>query len=104
MGDDRGQHPRPGSTASHGRRVTGSSVLTPPTGIPAVPLDMPGSRDAAPTPVVAGSACQCGHPSDVHRHWRPGSDCGQCGPGGCTAYRSRAGAVLRLLRSVGLRH
>ena len=108
MSDDRVPHPRRGSSVSPGHRASGSSVLTPPTGIPATPLDM--SIGPAPqlvptpaTPAAVGSPCRCGHSSDVHRHWRRGSDCGQCGPGACTAYRPRGGVVRRLLRAAGLR-
>jgi hypothetical protein len=31
--------------------------------------------------------CVCGHAEDVHRHWRPGSDCGICGVVDCARYR-----------------
>ena len=30
--------------------------------------------------------CWCGHPHDVHRHLRPGTDCSQCR---CPEYLSR---------------
>jgi hypothetical protein len=116
MGDDRGRRRGPGSS-SPGRRATGSSVLTPPTGVPVVPPD-PGHRlDAGPPPRTApdppvtpvppvadavASPCRCGHSSDAHRHWRRGSDCGQCGADTCAAYRSVDGVVRRLLRSMGL--
>jgi hypothetical protein len=113
MGDDRGRHRGPGSSSSR-RRATGSSVLTPPTGVPAVPAD-PGHRpDPGPPPRTApdppappvadavGSPCRCGHSADVHRHWRRGSDCGQCGAETCTAYRPVDGVVRRLLQRVGL--
>lgn len=36
--------------------------------------------------MAARSACRCGHPADMHEHYRPGTDCGECGPGGCPAY------------------
>jgi hypothetical protein len=25
-----------------------------------------------------GGWCRCSHPEQAHRHYRPGSDCGQC--------------------------
>jgi hypothetical protein len=53
---------------------------------------------------VVGSPCRCGHASDVHRHWRRGSDCGQCGIGACTSYRPRGGVFRRVLGNVGLLH
>jgi hypothetical protein len=128
MGDDRGHQAGPDSSPSHGR-ATGSTVLTPPVGIPVVPGEagallgpdrvsrapdgsvvplirgVPAppdvSRPTAPGAVVA--PCLCGHPPDAHRHWRPGTDCGTCGKGACTAYRTRGGGPLRwLFRSVGL--
>jgi hypothetical protein len=27
------------------------------------------------------TACRCGHPHAAHEHYRPGSECGQCGCG-----------------------
>jgi hypothetical protein len=113
MGDDRGRWPGPGRPARG--RTTGSSVLTPPTGLPSLPVDArpvadPAPQTAAvppvldvpapPLPVVA--PCVCGHGRDAHEHWRRGSDCGACGSGVCAAYRRRGGLVRRLLRSAGL--
>jgi hypothetical protein len=31
--------------------------------------------------------CQCGHPAEVHEHWRFGTDCGVCGKLVCRSYR-----------------
>lgn|GEM_PF-5824957 len=31
--------------------------------------------------------CVCGHPREAHRHFRPGSDCGICGPATCPEFR-----------------
>ena len=119
MGDDRPEPQRTG-------RTTGSSVLTPPTGLPVVPddpgvlLEPPRSADVAvprvePAPVVVWAtpdvpavhpvptaSCLCGHGSDAHAHWRPGSDCGLCGAAGCSTLRRRGGRVRRLLRSLRL--
>lgn len=33
--------------------------------------------------------CRCGHSRQVHQHYRPGSDCGACGPADCPGYRPR---------------
>jgi hypothetical protein len=104
MGDDRGQRPGPGDRPARGR-ATGSSVLTPPTGLPVVPDDARALVDvpSAPVPPQAAVApCVCGHGTEAHRHWRRGSDCGTCGFGMCTVYRPRGGVVRRLLRGVGL--
>lgn len=30
--------------------------------------------------------CVCGHPGDVHEHYRPGTDCGACGRGMCPRF------------------
>ncbi|MHA6626917.1 hypothetical protein ACU61A_15890 [Pseudonocardia sichuanensis] len=50
--------------------------------------------DAAPrrTP----DACTCGHDKAVHGHYRPGTDCGSCGPSGCPRFH-RPGVLQRLL-------
>jgi hypothetical protein len=85
MGDDRLKRPRSGHT-------TGSSVLTPPTGVPTVP-------DATEAPA---GACLCGHEQRAHEHWRPGSECGVCGPRGCPSYRERGGRARGLLRKLRL--
>lgn len=34
-----------------------------------------------------GKICRCGHPRSSHEHYRPGSDCAECGKAGCTRYR-----------------
>ena len=39
MGDDRGQQPGPGGPPAR-RSATGSAVLTPPTGVPLMPVDV----------------------------------------------------------------
>lgn len=123
MGDDRPEPQRTG-------RTTGSSVLTPPTGIRVIP-DVPDHAEslleplrnadavvpcAEPVPArvvpigvwippdvdaLAGS-CLCGHGSPAHEHWRRGSDCGVCGAASCPAFRRRGGRVRRLLRRLGL--
>jgi hypothetical protein len=112
MGDDHGPH-GPGSSPSRGRLAAGSSVLTPPAGMSVVPDDARGLLGAGLPRLAAAeetrleavaSPCRCGHAPDVHRHWRRGSDCGECGVGACTAYRPRGGALRRLLGSVGLLH
>ena len=82
MSDDREAR---GSGASSLRAAL-SSVLTPPGGFPLVPVE---ARELG--------ACRCGHDHAEHRHWRPGSDCGRCGSGACTAFRPSGGAWRRLL-------
>lgn len=39
--------------------------------------------------------CVCGHPADVHRHYRPGADCGACGRGVCPDYVALADRYTR---------
>ncbi|GAA1284244.1 hypothetical protein GCM10009609_56510 [Pseudonocardia aurantiaca] len=91
-----------------GRRPgTGSSVLTPPVGIPAVPDGAVPAQRAAPVspntppkrPAVV-DPCTCGHPKAAHDHYRAGTDCGVCGATACAKFRSvkRKGIVRRLLR------
>jgi hypothetical protein len=36
-----------------------------------------------PTPLL----CRCGHPQDLHDHYRPAQDCGFCGRAICPEYR-----------------
>ena len=104
MGDDR---PEPRRTG----RTTGSSVLTPPTGVPVVPddavalLEPPSVEPPSvePAPVVSSAGvCLCGHGTPAHEHWRPGSDCSACGVTGCSTFRRRGGRVRGLLRGLGL--
>jgi hypothetical protein len=33
--------------------------------------------------------CSCGHLKEAHQHYRPGSDCGQCGAEECSRFRRR---------------
>ena len=124
MGDDRPEPQRTG-------RTTGSSVLTPPTGIPVITDDAeallePSPTADAPVPCVealpapavpigvwipsdtdtdsdalAGS-CRCGHGSPAHEHWRRGSDCGICGAATCSSFCRRGGRVRRMLRRLHL--
>jgi hypothetical protein len=94
-----------GRTARAGRRGdrrhgAGSSVLTPPTGIPAIPdhvfpdLDVavPAPRSVPVTPTEPPAQlpivdqCTCGHPKSAHEHYRRGTDCGACGPAACAEY------------------
>lgn len=104
MGDSTSEQ-RPGR---HGRpRSPGSSVLTPPTGVPSMPeIRVPQWRPEAPptppTPRVVVAPCACGHGKDAHEHYRPGSDCGACGAQVCEEYRKLGGPVRRSLRRWGL--
>ena len=120
MGDDRPEPQRTG-------RTTGSSVLTPPTGLPVVPDDAGAllapaqaadfaPRWAEPVPAVTAPAvahmppdvealagfCLCGHGAPAHEHYRAGSDCGVCGAGGCSVFRLRRGRARRVLRRLRL--
>lgn len=97
------------------RRAAGSSVLTPPTGMPAVPelgtvfptqrQDSPPVPETPPAPPVQRTVvapCVCGHAEEAHEHYRPGSDCGVCGMRECGEYRAEHGALRRMLRKIGL--
>jgi hypothetical protein len=120
MGDDRPEPQRTG-------RTNGSSVLTPPIGIPVVPddtgalLEARQSADvvrpptdpvpAVPAPAAAhippvvdalAGSCLCGHGAPAHEHYRTGSDCGACGPGGCSVFRLPGGHTRRVLRRLRL--
>lgn len=92
----------------------GSAVLTPPTGLPAVGTpSVPGQRtspEQVPSgpvretpPAPPGAAvriCTCGHPEEMHDHYRSGDDCGACGPRTCASFTDRAGDTGLLRRAV----
>lgn len=47
--------------------------------------------------------CVCGCPADLHEHYRPGRDCGACGPSVCPHYDTdRAGGYLDLSLAVAV--
>ena len=117
MGD---HHPEPRRSG----HTTGSSVLTPPTGVPvtpddaaallvpppvdvvAVPCAEPAPAPTAPVPAevaAPATSCLCGHEVSAHEHWRRGSDCGICGGSACPSFRRRGGALRRLWRVVLVR-
>lgn len=93
-------------------RSPGSSVLTPPTGLPSVPdldavappptVQRPDLPPAPPARSVVVEPCACGHPRESHDHYRPGTDCGTCGAVGCEEFRPEGGPVRRALRRMGL--
>ena len=99
------------------RHAAGSSVLTPPTGMPAVPdlgsavptqrqdspeiPEIPSTPPAPPVQAVVVAPCVCGHSEEAHEHYRPGSDCGACGMRSCAEYRAEHGTFRRLLRRAG---
>jgi hypothetical protein len=102
-----------GAAQRRGRRhAAGSSVLTPPTGMAAVPdveVSVPTQRTASvgpvapikrPAPPVVVGACTCGHGKAAHEHYRAGTDCGVCGAATCAAFQSaeRRGLLRRLFR------
>ena len=87
----------------------GSSVLTPPVGMPTVPSQ----REATGAPLTPPTApvtppktvidpCVCGHARDANEHYRPGTDCGACGVRDCADYRRAGGAVRQMLRRLFL--
>ena len=108
MGDDRGQIRVEAERHSRGHRASGSSVLTPPTGIPAVPFDgacpprSPRGRSYSP-PVRSNRRAAAGTRPTFIGTGVAGATAGSAGPDACTAYRPSQGAVGRLLRSLGLR-
>jgi hypothetical protein len=112
MGESDNARPRNRTTA---RGAQGSSsVLTPPTGLPAVDdlatpdVAVPAQRSGvdapdagAPTaPPVAPppqapapvGVCVCGHEAEAHEHYRPGDDCGACGAAVCGHYTPADGS------------
>ena len=91
-------------------RNPGSSVLTPPTGLPIFP-DL-ATADAERADIIRScrdvsrieiDPCVCGHGRTAHQHYRPGWDCGLCGAVTCCDYRPVGGGPLRrMLRRLGL--
>lgn len=95
-----------GSSEDAARRrnssYNGPAVMTPPNGLPAVSgLDtvIPTQRSAPAGPAVPQQSgppqapasgvrlCTCGHPEEMHEHYRAGDDCGSCGPATCGSFR-----------------
>jgi hypothetical protein len=116
MGESDNARPR-NRTTSRGAQGSSSSVLTPPTGLPAVddlatpgvavPAQRTGTEEAraagvgaptappvAPTPQAPAPAglCVCGHQAEAHEHYRPGDDCGACGAAVCGHYTPADGS------------
>jgi hypothetical protein len=48
-----------------------------------------------PEPYTQTLVCRCGHERDAHEHYRPGDDCGVCGPSRCRRYARRTGRGAR---------
>ena len=48
-------------------------------------------------PTEKSGPCKCGCPYTVHRHFRPGTNCGKCGEKVCPRYRRKRN--LRPVRS-----
>jgi hypothetical protein len=104
-----------GAGQRRGRRGTaGSSVLTPPTGMPVIPdleTSIPTPRsESRPAPVQPPAPpaqrtvidpCTCGHGRAAHEHYRPGTDCGACGRKACGEFRPDNTRWRRFLRSLG---
>lgn len=99
-------HPHDGTTGRTPHRRTSepatpsAAVLTPPAGLPAVPQqrtapEPDSSRPGTPPARPAVRRCACGHPQDMHEHYRPGTDCGACGPRGCGAFRDEDAGATR---------
>ncbi|MEQ3549135.1 hypothetical protein WIS52_01520 [Pseudonocardia nematodicida] len=116
--DDAAHDRRPGERPQTPQGTPSAAVLTPPTGLPAatpaaptVPQQRGPAEPATPPapPAVDPSVrtCTCGHPEEMHEHYRPGSDCGACGASACASFQplgSASGsggstnALRRLLR------
>ncbi|GAA4673222.1 hypothetical protein GCM10023215_00800 [Pseudonocardia yuanmonensis] len=116
MGESDNARPRNRTTA-RGAQGSSSSVLTPPTGLPAVDdpaapaVAVPAQRTDARTSAGAGTGaptappvapptqapapagtCVCGHAAEAHEHYRPGDDCGACGAAVCGHYTPADGS------------
>lgn len=49
----------------------------------------------------ASYACDCGCDPDTHEHYRPGTDCGACGPEACPGYRAARPALVPIFPGGG---
>jgi hypothetical protein len=110
MGDRASGQPGGAGPRRRRSRSTGSSVLTPPRGLPAFPDPETADAERADIirccpqlPRVVIDPCVCGHAKSSHEHYRPGWDCGICGSAHCIDYRPEGGgAIRRTLRRLGL--
>jgi hypothetical protein len=106
--------PSAGDGQRRGRRGTGSSVLTPPTGLPIIPdlessfpvqrrvsPPVPSDPPQPPAQRTVVDPCTCGHGPQAHEHYRPGTDCGACGRSACGEYRPANTMWRRFLRGMG---
>ncbi|WP_219414389.1 hypothetical protein [Pseudonocardia nigra] len=116
MGDTAPMHPD--GLPRRRPRQSGSSLLTPPTGMPALPdlgtsiptqragepaaPSTPSTPPAQPVRPTVVEPCACGHAREAHEHYRPGSDCGVCGAESCAEFRAEGGAIRKLFRKFGL--
>jgi hypothetical protein len=113
MGDAASGHSAGAGERRGHKGSTGSSVLTPPTGMPAIPdlevsfpiqrTDSQPAPDQPPAPPEQRTVidpCVCGHSRGAHEHYRPGSDCGTCGRAGCVEYRPQNGFFRQLWRKL----
>ncbi|WP_410945390.1 hypothetical protein [Pseudonocardia phyllosphaerae] len=53
-----------------------------------------------PPAVPATRTCACGHPEEMHDHFRAGTDCGACGAAVCGKFQllgERPGALRRFV-------
>jgi hypothetical protein len=64
-------------------RGRGTEVETSPQGIPVAPE---GSIPEQRIPESGTRLCTCGHPAEMHEHYREGSDCGACGRDVCAEF------------------
>jgi hypothetical protein len=96
-----------GSTGTSGTTTTPEAFIPAqrtapePAGTTAGPASPQCVVPATPVaPVAAGSPCRCGHGSEVHEHFRAGTDCAHCG---CGRFRDTAGLKARIAALLGRR-
>lgn len=97
-----GEQPHTSGSRRGRSAAPGSAVLTPPTGLPAVPQRIVDTPAVAPPPPVVVEPCACGHAREAHEHYRRGSDCGACGAQVCGRFRPEGGPVRKMFRRIGL--
>lgn len=54
------------------------------------------------TAEMSDPVCTCGHMLDTHQHFRPGTDCGECGKVVCPAFTLRVVPDARPAPQTGL--
>lgn len=92
------RRPRPRGGRLFGRRYRGAGGPVAPPSTGRIGQRGPSGAKFPDAPYIGrvsneDDLCTCGHPRAAHQHYRRGSDCALCAPGGCDRFtRSRTSA------------